>query len=550
METATGSRIAVDGTSFLAAARFEGAEVDRAEVERIASQAQRPTAEPDRKKDNQAQRLLNKLLSGGAQFFNGSNQRPYIILNETISDFTTERGFLPVLRWLRSIGEVPFGNAKSNLVDLMNAEAFARPPEEVSFRVGSCSGNTGRKLYVNLMNDRGQLVEIDSSGWQVRPAASSLIRMINREAALALPEPRRSQPSTKPLAWIDRHLNIPPISAPHDPNDEGVQARAAILAFISAQFFREGAVPHLLITGPQGSGKTSVAKRLKSLTDPDRVEVMSSLPSDDASVYAMAAEQTSIVLDNASKTGGDQSDLLCSLASGTGHAARRLYTNSGRSVMTAKLSVITTTIREDLFQRPDLRDRTLVLQLAPFPTGGRRREADLDAAWLSDTPAILAEIFDFLSAGMQHEAAVSADLAGMPVPRLADVAHFAECVARAAGWPPLLCVEALIAMRATSEESHLAEDGLALRIRGLLQQKGRWTGTMLQLHQALSDMRAPSLPAMEVNTARGLRAALDRLEAPLLELWGIKVTKQKKAAAGKMVELSCKHVAAVGRPKQ
>jgi hypothetical protein len=306
-----------------------------------------------------------------------------------------------------------------------------------------------------------------------------------------------------------------------------------------AQFRRNGEVPHLLITGAQGSGKTSMATRLKQLTDPDTVNTVPSLPGDPAALFSIGREQTSVVLDNASKAKGEDADLWCALASGSGHQTRALYTNGDRSVVSAKLSLIFTSIREDFVQRADLMDRTVTIGVMPLPQNGRRTGQELDAAWQVDLPYILADIFDLLAGAMAFEGAVVHEMTGKPSPRLADAALLAECAARAAGWPNMLCMEALLAARTDANDRQLSSDTVAQRVKALLDANAnKWSGTADDLLNALRNLGTVHPSSTLPLNARGLTAALSRLDGPMRDAWGIRRTRGKKGLRGFVFDLS------------
>jgi hypothetical protein len=125
------------------------------------------------------------------------------------------------------------------------------------------------------------------------------------------------------------------------------------------------------------------------------------------------------------------------------------------------------------------------------------------------------------------------------LPRLADAAILAESAARAAGWPAMLCMDALNAMRSDAADKQLSEDGVALRVRALLQaQSGRWSGTTEELLRALNAATVQNDAGDLPHSARGLTAALDRLDGPLRDSWGISRTKTKRGAHGRIIELS------------
>lgn len=544
LDVATGKRVPSNGKAFLARARFEGVGLEPGKMGAEAVEELRAEADALAKRHGDAtkgepEKLLVALQAAGAEFFHSQDDRPYMSFQSKVLPIDRDAGWRPVLLWLRQHKKVPSSATKTVLVELMAAEAFAGPKEAVSFRIASTGSSAAPTIYVNLMDEGARAVEITAVGWRVVALSQLPVRLVNRLGAFPMPMPLNRPAAGTPLDWLEKHFNLPPIRAVGDPLDAGVQARAGLLMFLFSQFRRQGATPHLLINGPQGSGKTSFARRLKSLTDPDSVAVVPSLPSDAASLFAIVREQTSVVLDNASKAKGEDADLWCALATGGGHQTRMLYTNSDRSIVSAKVSLIITSIREDFVNRADLMDRTVTIPLVAIPSNERRTEQELDALWQQDLPFILGEIFDLLAGALALEDAVRTDMQGKDLPRLADAALLAESVARAAGWRPMLCMEALNAQRADAADKQLSEDNVAQRVRVLLQANGgRWSGTTEDLFNALLALPAHSSTGDMPRNSRGLTAALDRLDGPLRDTWGILRTRGKRGNRGRVIELS------------
>ena len=70
------------------------------------------------------------------------------------------------------------------------------------------------------------------------------------------------------------------------------------------------------------------------------------------------------------------SDALCRLSTGGGLSSRGLYTNSDEVILDATRPIILNGI-EDIATRPDLADRSLVINLPRIPKHKGRLERDL-----------------------------------------------------------------------------------------------------------------------------------------------------------------------------
>jgi hypothetical protein len=103
-------------------------------------------------------------------------------------------------------------------------------------------------------------------------------------------------------------------------------------------------------------------------------------------------------LDNFSQIPKPLSDALCRLSTGGVIAKRKLYTDSGIVRLKAQRPVIITSIN-DLMEMPDLRSRTLFLELPRIQEGLKKSE--IDERFMEMRPRVLGALLDALVAGLQ-----------------------------------------------------------------------------------------------------------------------------------------------------
>lgn len=338
---------------------------------------------------------------------------------------------------------------------------------------------------------------------------------------------------------LGRHVPLAPIASTTDPSDAGVQQRAILTCFLAAQYYRPGTVPHLLFSGHQGAGKTTTAKFLKAMTDPDTADSMGRLPADETVLFTVAAQQQNIVLDNMSSLRGEHSDALCMLASGTAYQKRELYSDATRTVFKAKMSVLMTSIRDELIAREDLMNRTFMMSLPPLPPSKRMTEGEIKKAFSRDLPHLLAGFFDLLSEGFRLLPMVTTDHSNgqLPsLPRLADAGLLAEAICQGGGWQRGLCIEALNAVLAYASSDQLETNPLAYRIRELLRlEGGTWTGNVTELRSRLIMLDGPEWGPG--NSTNRLSASLSRAIAPLKDVWRIGVDRTRTSSA-RLIEIT------------
>src|SRR5262249_56994604 len=101
---------------------------------------------------------------------------------------------------------------------------------------------------------------------------------------------------------------------------------ALVVGWLLAALRGTGPFPVLAIGGEHGSGKSSVAKVLRALIDPNQSWLRSE-PRDARDLAISARHGYVIVLDNLSSIQSWLSDCLCRLATGGGFSTRELYTD-------------------------------------------------------------------------------------------------------------------------------------------------------------------------------------------------------------------------------
>jgi hypothetical protein len=100
-----------------------------------------------------------------------------------------------------------------------------------------------------------------------------------------------------------------------------------------------GSYPLLALAGEQGSAKTTLAKMLRALVDPNAAPVRA-LPREDRELFIAANNGHLLVYDNLSSLPSWLSDTLCRLASGGGFAVRQLYTDQDEVLFEAARPII------------------------------------------------------------------------------------------------------------------------------------------------------------------------------------------------------------------
>ena len=388
-------------------------------------------------------------------------------------------------------------------------EAFARfgsGAPQVFIRVGGNSEMQEAGYYIDLGDVTGHAIHITAEGWSVceRPE----VEFRRPDGLLPMPRPVREGS----IELLRPYVNL-------SPSDFRL-----LVAWMAAALRRDGPYPILALYGEQGSAKSTLARIIRSLIDPQDSPLLSE-PGSTRDLMVTATNGWLLAYDNISVIRPWLSDGLCRLATGGGFAARSLFSNDERTVLHAQRPVILNGI-EEFVQRGDLSDRTVFLNLAPIPPGQRRREDELWAAFYRERPLILGSLLDAVAGGMRELPAVK--LAELP--RMADFAAFAEAVGRALGWNADTVIADYNNNRKDATAAQIEDSMIASAMLERTPETVNWWGTPTELLKELGDQvgqkvassaRWPKSPSVMTNELRRI--------APQLRSNGVSVTFERTA---------------------
>jgi hypothetical protein len=282
-------------------------------------------------------------------------------------------------RYFEANGGAPSSEALQSALNVIEAKAhFDAPERVVHVRVGGLDG----RLYLDLGDEAWRAVEIDTAGWCV---------IDNPPVRFRRPAGMRPLPMPMPSGSIETLRSFLNVQSDAD--------FVLVVAWALACLRDRGPYPVIVLSGEQGSAKSTFSAILRALLDPNTVPLRA-LRREDRDLFIAANNGHVLAFDNVSGLPAWISDTLCRLATGGGFAVRQLFTDQDEILFDACRPVILNGI-EDIVTRPDLADRALFLTLEPIPEVRRRPEAELWAAFEAERSRILGALLDAVVEGLR-----------------------------------------------------------------------------------------------------------------------------------------------------
>jgi len=357
----------------------------------------------------------------------------------------------------RKTGKAIVNQALEDAVRTLEARAVNEGAMRRWFlRVGEASG----KLYLDLGDETWRAVEITPIGWRVIDKPP--VKFLRSQATRPLPAPEAGSL----IEEMRRFLNV---------KSEG--DFKLIVAWIIAALRNHGPHPVLVISGEAGTGKSFFSRLLRALVDPSAAPIRA-VPKDDRDLILSASNSWALVFDNVSNMPPWLADGLCRIATGTGFATRKLYSDADEAIFEAARPIVINGI-PNLTDRADLADRSLTVHLCAIRDEERLPEDELLAEFEQAKPRILGALLDGVSAALRNISTVKLTRA----PRMADVVKWVTAAEAGLGWGPGSFLSVYEENRKAASAAAFEADSVAVAIENFLKTAdgGRFDGTATQL---------------------------------------------------------------------
>ncbi|GMU61127.1 MAG: hypothetical protein AMXMBFR34_28900 [Myxococcaceae bacterium] len=359
-------------------------------------------------------------------------------------------------------GGAPGSQALTDATNTLKAEArFRGECHPVHVRVAEKHD----ALFIDACDEAGNAIKVTPTGWEV--VRDTPVKFRRPKGMQALPLPVRGGDINELRAF----LNVPRL-----------EHWMLVLAWLAAVFFARGPFTFLVLLGRQGSAKTTTARALRRLSDPNKADVRAQ-PRNEENLMVSARNGKMMIIDNISNIPVWLSDALCRLATGGGFATRELFTNLSEVIVEACQPVVLTGI-DDSVSRSDLLDRCLLIELPPIDPALRRSEVEFWKTYSDAAPRLFGAVLDLLAGVLRHLPAARERMTTRP--RMADFAERGVAVEMAMGWPAGAFMAAYEQNQASADDVAIESSFIGAFICELATRN--WEGTPSELLKKLEQM--------------------------------------------------------------
>ena len=458
----------------------------------------RSTATNDQKKgQNQTDILIEFVREAGAEWFHTPTAETFISFCVNDHKETWPVNSKSTRQWLRRgfylvTKKAPNAEALQSTIGLLEALAtFDGKTKAVHLRTAWHNG----ALYYDLCDSAWRAVRIDRNGWKIIAQPEVKFIRYSHMAAQVEPEPGGD------LDCLFQFINV-----------QEQHGRELIKSFLPVALIPDIPRPCLVMQGDQGSGKTSAARRARSLIDPSNMATLRC--KDDAEIVQGLAHHYAPIIDNLSNLPEWMSDTFSRAVTGEGFTKRALYTNSDDYLFAYRRVIIFTGINL-VITKPDLLDRSILIALERIPENARRDEKLLDEQFEATQPHLFGAMLSQLSGAIREYP----NITPAELPRMADFAKWAMALVRGQGRDPGMLIANLRKNVDRQNEEALGSSVVANLLLAFMDDRDEWTGPFHELYVGLKEkaeaMKLPtkSFPGSSAVLGKRLREIRPNLAA-------------------------------------
>ncbi len=471
--------------------------------------SQNDEEEKDSGKQNQAELLLTliKNRKDDFTFFHDENKSPFVRIRVKdhfeiwkLSSNETKHFFSGL--FYKEYGKPINGESIKNVINILSAHAiFEGAMYELNNRVAWHND----AIYYDLSDKKCSSIKISESGYKLVQDTPILFRRYSHQL---------SQPV--PVSGVDLMDYLKFFNVKNE--SDGI----LLLCWALSCFIPDIPHPALYLHGIQGSAKSTCQRMLKRLIDNSSADLLI-LVNHKAETAQVLSHHWLANFDNISKMDDETSDTLCRAISGYAFSKRELFSDDNDVILKIKRCIGLNGINMVAI-RPDLLERSIIVQLEPIPATKRCLEKELLDQFDAEKAAFLGAAFDVVSKAMT----IKKTLRLANKPRMSDFFEWSCCFVQAMRLKPEVFIEAYMHNLKTQYLESIHSDFVMKLLYEFITEEKEWKGTAEDLNSDLFKL-ACNKGLIEYKrewkvTANSLGRSLNRYK-PAFEQLGIYIDK-------------------------
>lgn len=421
---------------------------------------------PDRPKVSgatQAEKLLELVETTGTILFRNQTNDPFVSFTRDGHRETLPIGSSDFKNWLQKCyydetGKPAKKDTISQIIEVLTAKA--RFSKEDIIPLATRVAEKDGVFWYDLANPEWKAIKITADGWGIEDDPPVLFIRFRHQNPQVIP--RKGGDIEK----IFDYVNLG-------------QYHTLFLCWLVAAFVPNMPHPALIFYGEKGAAKTTTCSLLKQVIDPSALETLA-LPNARSLLLSLQSHWF-LNFDNISNISEETSDTLCRAITGGGIQLRKLFTDSEDVIYTFQRCISLNGIN-NVVNRADLLDRSILLELRRISEDKRREIREVQSNFLVDLPSILGGIFDTLSRAMAIYPTVKLD----KLPRMADFARWGYAIGEALGGKGQEFLSEYTANIESQNVEVLNSDVVATLMVAFMQDRAEWYGRVSDLFIELS----------------------------------------------------------------
>lgn len=197
-------------------------------------------------------------------------------------------------------------------------------------------------------------------------------------------------------------------------------------------FFTGFPIPIMVFNGEQGTAKSTTAKAIKYMLDPEKLEVLA-LPEKEEDLVIAALKHAFLFFDNVGGIREELSNSICRMITGGGNSKRALYTNTDEVTINLMSKIGMNGISPGI-HKPDLLRRCVMYELTPIAQKDKKTDSEVKEEIENLRPQLLGQIFNILKKTLSTKDVIKKTIEKKPT--MADFAIWGEAISQAMGNKP------------------------------------------------------------------------------------------------------------------